>query len=634
VTTKAHLYLCLRVGLLTGFAHGLIDVVSRLISLSFEWFELYQPFILSGVAFTLGFFGLWIAIELLQKLRRKQIGAGRLAVFYVASGFWLIVATTGIVIINFYLPGSIAGNGNRINLKGTLVFLVPTVGLYFLTLTKGAKHLIKAKQRWEQRGGQAVTGNALFLLMTFTFFSLCADLYLNNRGPSVTKTKQIQKAGNLPNVLLVTLDTVRADHLSIYGYKRDTTPFLAELSANSIVFDNATSASSWTLPSHASLLTGLYPFHHRATLIHMLLDQKVVTLAEVLGNHGYSTAGFIGGPFCKAKYGIGQGFDYYSDRLDFFEWAPAAKKFDVRMMINALRVLTGRRVPNINDLLGADGGRSAEELNTQFLGWLKRNRQVPFFAFINFFDAHEPYTPSKHYRQMFTPQWRPYRQVHEAFTTDERGAPQEPELVKYMVSLYDAELRYIDDQIRALFNGLRTLEALDSTLVIITSDHGEEFNEHGGFDHGLSLYEEVIHVPLLVYWPAKLGQKRVGKRIDNLDIFATVLDYLGIPSPVQTDSETLRPLIESGGVHQKRFAYSELWGRTDRPELEESQQQAISDDTWKLIEVYPEKRGLTRSLFNLEQDNLEQNNLYKSDSRQKALLRQEIQSLAGSIRGE
>src|SRR4029450_8149371 len=132
-------------------------------------------------------------------------------------------------------PGSIAGNGNRINLKGTLVFLVPTVGLYFLTLTKGAKHLIKAKHRWEQRGGQAVTGNALFLLMTFTFFSLCADLYLNNRGPSVTKTKQIQKAGNLPNVLLVTLDTVRADHLSIYGYKRDTTPFLAELSANSIV---------------------------------------------------------------------------------------------------------------------------------------------------------------------------------------------------------------------------------------------------------------------------------------------------------------------------------------------------------------------------------------------------------------
>ncbi len=283
------------------------------------------------------------------------------------------------------------------------------------------------------------------------------------------------ESGDRPNILLVTIDTLRADHLPLYGYDKVQTPHLDALAAKSVVFDTVASHAPITLPSHASILTGLYPpqhgvrnngsFHARAEL---------VTMAEVLKGAGYRTAAFISAFVLDSRFGLDQGFDDYDDDL-----------VDGRRRFSKFAVKDRRAQNTVNRVL-------------EWLGAADSSPSVPFFIWTHLYDPHFPYEPP------------------------------EPFLSKY-VHPYDGEIAYTDQQIGRLVAGLENSGLLENTMVIITSDHGESLGEHGERTHSVFIYDATQNVPLIIKLPkAKHGGRRVTGLVRHIDILPTVAAVLGI----------------------------------------------------------------------------------------------------------
>lgn len=329
-------------------------------------------------------------------------------------------------------------------------------------------------------------------------------------------------AAGQPNVLLIVLDTVRADRLSLYGYSRNTTPFLSRLSQESTVFTQAVSTSSWTMPAHASLFTGLYPNQHGAHGDR--LDARNTTLAEVFAVHGYRTAGFTANTvMTQRRTGLHRGFQHYEDLF--------ASLIDA-----ASRTTFGRRLARFAPRFGYydwPGRKNAAVINNSFLAWVdSRGTQRPFFAFLNYFDAHGPYLPPREFAERFSaqPDALVARQPFDgwAYTGGEVDAA-----VREMESdAYDASLAYLDAQLERLFNELRARGLLDRTLVVVTSDHGESIFEHAALGHSINLYREALHIPLLLRWPGRIpAGHRDPRPMDLTAVSATLLDFAGISTP-------------------------------------------------------------------------------------------------------
>lgn len=323
-------------------------------------------------------------------------------------------------------------------------------------------------------------------------------------------------SNHVPNVLLIVLDTVRAKNLSLYGYERDTTPRLKEFAKTGAKFDRAVSTAPWTLPSHASMFTGQYA-HRLSTNWRKPLDQTFPTLAEELQKRGYLTAGFVGNlEYCSYVYGLNRGFVHYED----FEFSLG--EFAVSSSI--IRRIFG--IPNFRwfDYYELLNRKRAPHINESFLHWLNQTQSEgrPFFAFLNYFDAHEPYLPPSPYNQLFAKHEKalPFADLWKKYT------PNETQPLK---DLYDGSIAYLDSQIGDLLDTLRDKGLLHNTLVVITSDHGEEFSEHGIPSHGHSLYIPSLHVPLLISYPPKVpANLTVPEWVSLRDLPATILDLLNL----------------------------------------------------------------------------------------------------------
>lgn len=308
--------------------------------------------------------------------------------------------------------------------------------------------------------------------------------------------------GDRPNLLLVTLDTTRADHLGCYGYARPTSPALDALAADGIVYTRAVAPGTWTLPSHASLFTGKCPTSHgarydpsgslvlasaipnRPTLseyrVRGVLPDET-TLAGLLAAAGYRTGGVAGGPWLKKIFGLGTGFEWWDD-----------------------------------DDIGSFNGRIAADLNARALPWLEQVSE-PFFLFLNYFDAHAPLTPPAAYADKFLS------------APLVPGAKRSPEQT---LALYDAEIRYADDHLGEVVATLKRRGLYDDTWIIVTADHGELFGEHGVYGHGNVPYQEVLHVPFVSKPPrGDGGRGERSERIQLTDVMTLVLDRLGLPRP-------------------------------------------------------------------------------------------------------
>ena len=331
-----------------------------------------------------------------------------------------------------------------------------------------------------------------------------------------------------PNVLLLVLDTVRAWNLGLYGYGRATTPLLDRRFATGAVFNRVLATSPWTLPSHASMFTGRLPTDLSANW-ESPLDAAAPTLAEVLARAGYATGGFVGNyRYTGRSTGLARGFVHYEDY-------PVSWDEALRMTAIARRFL---RLGALQEWLGENRileARPAADVNRRFLEWAATVHDRPFFAFLNYVDAHSPYLPPSPYDTLWSRTAadradRARRYVAAVERVFGPG-PMPAELLTEYLDGYDGALRYLDVQIDSL---LRTLEArglLATTAVILVGDHGEQFGEHGLIQHGNSLYLPLLHVPFVVWWPGHVPGGRVARPASLRDVAATVLDLTGVDNP-------------------------------------------------------------------------------------------------------
>lgn len=384
----------------------------------------------------------------------------------------------------------------------------------------------------------------------------------DERASMVDATLQRPTPEGKPNVLLIVWDTVRADHLSLYNYGRQTTPKLDAWAKDAVVYERAVSPGMWTLPSHASLFTGLPESGHGADASNHHLENRFVTLAESLYGAGWSTWLFAANPHLKDHTNLGQGFE----RREFPEderWRKKATKATMSKVIDndASNTLGPAWKPGkYPSGRGADRTKDAGPVATDaLLAWLdeRPEKERPFFATINLMEAHVPRVPSLESRKaLFTDE-----QIQAQLAFDQSygyllaytvGLHEfTPEQLGLITDVYDASLRDLDRATGELLDKLKERGVLDDTIVILTADHGEHLGEHHLADHKFSVYNGLVRVPLVIRYPKAMPPGRVSDVVSNLGVYATVAELTGAPLPPGTLSTSLR----SPGP---REAYSEL----------------------------------------------------------------------------
>jgi arylsulfatase A-like enzyme len=369
-----------------------------------------------------------------------------------------------------------------------------------------------------------------------TTATLAAALLLALTATERLKLLPGSDAGSRPNVLLIVLDTVRADRLSSYGYDQPTTPELDSFSDGAIRFSNFYSTSSWTVPSHASLFTGLYPIRHGATQENLSLKNEFATLAETLGNAGYQTFAASQNPFVSDTVNLAQGFD---------EFAPLWR-----------------------DFIKPDGSirharRDGHLVNNAFEAYLERsNREEPFFAFLNYIDAHLPTAPPEPYLSKFL---RPGTNIDDALRIGRErwsgyysGKEASAQDLEVLSDLYNAELAYMSYQLKELFDRLREDGRFDNTLIVVTSDHGEQLGDHEHLGHMFSLYNTTVRVPLIIRLPGNAAQGRVDDRLGQLvDLYPTIMRIADVDYADSTIHGV--DLMSSSSDAQRDFVFSEYY---------------------------------------------------------------------------
>jgi arylsulfatase A-like enzyme len=341
--------------------------------------------------------------------------------------------------------------------------------------------------------------------------------------------RSIRRNGK-PNVILISLDTLRADHLGSYGYNRKTSPNIDLLAKDGILFDRCFSQASYTLPSHVSMLTGLNPVKHNvfSSVLHRL-DPAMITLADRLREKGYLTAAVTGGGIMGSFYGFPKGFDSYNERLTRIQ------------------------------------GTTAQKIGELAVSWLEENGDKPFFLFLHTYQIHGPFLPPPPYKSSFLDPDEAEinsRKLNDLIGDAYRNyfVPLTDQQRKNLVALYDAEILYTDEvMLKPIFKSLKDQGLYNDTMIIVTADHGEEFYDHGGWMHGHTLYNELINVPLIIKLPhGRFSGTTFENIVRSIDILPTILEELGI-GLVQSeiDGKSLIKIIQ-GKEKEDRVFFSEI----------------------------------------------------------------------------
>lgn len=431
----------------------------------------------------------------------------------------------------------------------------------------------------------------------------------------------------MPNLVLITLDTTRRDHLSLYGYDRNTTPHLDQFARAGIVFDNAYSVSSWTLPSHASMFTGKIPTAHGASWSHWWVDSSETTMAEILHSAGYATAGFVSGPFLLSSLNIAQGFDYYNDQLDF---AGGMRNYQLVRLIKSLIPFKFRWM---------DGQRGGKELTDLALSWIQRqNRKAPFFLFLNYFDPHDPYRPPPPYDQLYGSNYRGpmtgfIRGLYSDRRTGERriggknGPPLTAEDYQKLRDLYDGEIRFMDDQIGRLLEYFNNTKMTSNTLFIIAGDHGESIGDHKLIDHGHTLYQEQIRIPMMLVGPGFTGGKRIQSLVRNIDVLPTLLEALRINGSLRIQGKSFLPYLNNDQDDGRKYVGEVSDDPRTRVQPFQRDLKAVIDGGWKFF--WSSKK--TNQLFDLNNDPTESLDLISTGEHDASRLQQFLQQYLQTV---
>lgn len=413
-----------------------------------------------------------------------------------------------------------------------------------------------------------------------------------------------------PNLILISIDCLRADHVGVYGYEKQTTPNIDRLADDSVVFERAASTSSWTLPTHMSMLTGLRPSFHGVVSRYDRLSNAVPYLPQTLSEYGYETKGVAAWVFVSQTYGFHRGYNDY-------------------------RVL---KMPK------------AEQVIDEALDLVRSARSHNQFLFIHLLDPHMDYLPPQEYIGKFG---EPPTDISGLLKMVYWGKPPgDPGQIKALVNLYDGEVAYVDQQLGRLFDTLKDMGLYDSSLIILTADHGEAFYEHGLWQHGESLYEEVIHIPMIVKWPNGSPSGRENGLVSQSSIFATVLEAAGI-APVTAPSAPSLGLHEvdektEGAVSVvSELTWAPLGRRGSWPPPGTAMMISLREGSLKYIATLAEASGdksdfpeyLKEELYDLgadpgERRDLSQDRPEKLDSFRQALLAYFLEVEASSFQSE
>jgi arylsulfatase A-like enzyme len=400
-----------------------------------------------------------------------------------------------------------------------------------------------------------------------------------------------------PNVVVVLIDTLRADHLSCYGYERPTSPAIDRFATESVLFTRAFSQSTWTKPATASLFTGRYPSQHGAYLEKARLPDTELLLPEAFGQIGYRTAVFSGNPWITPDYGFDQGVD------DFYS------VYDERFARVTLYMMTLKRLSKALDrgwtynrvkmlVLGEFSTTERDaHLNREIVRWLDEHGQRPFFMHVHYMSPHHPYDPPAPFDR-FVPDpsltpvtYYPKKSYFFFEEGEELPAAQRAD----MVARYDGDILFVDGVFDDLLATLRARDLLDRTVVVLTSDHGEEFFDHRNWGHGQSVYNELTHVPLIVRHPALFPPgTRVASPVMTVDVMPTVLELAGAAPPHGLAGRSLLPLLAPGALATPRESYSELLYRYGHA-------QALVRDESKLVRMTKGDESRT-ALYDLRAD--------------------------------
>jgi arylsulfatase A-like enzyme len=395
------------------------------------------------------------------------------------------------------------------------------------------------------------------------------------------------------NVMIVGVDTLRPDHLGCYGYERNTSPNIDRFAELGVLCENAVSQAPWTLPSFATVFTSLYPTQHGAMVVKSRVRESLPTLASILKDNGYATGAIVNAPALKPLNGVNRGFDYYD--------------------------------------MTPPEGRTADGTTRDALEWIDDIEDQPFFIFVHYFDPHLSYSPPPPHDRQFGPTYE--GRIGDSFDLEgfSRVRPTMFEQLKELsrsdwnriVSLYDGEIAFTDLAIEGLLQGLKRRGLDSNTLIVFLSDHGEEFFEHGGFEHGHTLYDEIIRVPLIFYLPGTLPQNvRVSRQVRLIDVMPTILDILDIDSHTHIEGVSLKSLLRGRGrpaqsgqhLLPPEIAYCEAI-------MHGSEQKSVSAYPQKLIYDMATEN---RTLFDLANDPGEMNNVFGTDTEAAARLEQAL----------
>lgn len=389
------------------------------------------------------------------------------------------------------------------------------------------------------------------------------------------------------SLLLVVVDTLRADHTSAYGYARDTTPQLARLAAEGARVETAYAPSATTGPSHAALFTGRHPRSVGVRRNAVPLPDGVATLAERLTDAGLETAGIVSSFVLHRRFGFDRGFAAWDDRFDRQRATVRHRRFEGHALEE-----------------GFD--RRASDTTDRALRWLARARGRPYFLFVHYFDPHEPYVPPAPYAGRF-------------------AAEPDASLRAQAAALYDGEVAYTDAELGRLLAGLDKLGLDGETLVVVTADHGEGLFDHGHLFHDVFLYEEAVRVPLVLRGPGVKAGRVLPGPVTLLDLFPTLLELLGLSAPAGLPGRSFAAALAGGPpsgaaraiVLERRVFTSERVGTIPV----RGEKLAVREGRWKYIEAPEEER---RELYDLESDPRERVNLAEREPARAAALAERL----------
>jgi arylsulfatase A-like enzyme len=446
-----------------------------------------------------------------------------------------------------------------------------------------------------------------------------------------------------PNVLWIVWDTVRADRLGVYGYERPTTPNLDAWSKDARVFEDCISPGSWTVPSHASMFTGLLPSEHGAEHESETLSSELDTIAELLQRSGYQTFAWTANPHISRDENATQGFEVERHPWDDATATRAREVFSAKLATfpetSEIR-RRGEREKNSPWVLKA-AGELAQEGLVEWLG--KRDAKRPYFAFLNYMEAHRPLISPRPFReQVMTPEEVEASYDSEidwpatwGYCFDLVDVPERD--LELLGRSYDAGIRELDDLFGKLMGALEASGALENTIVVLTADHGEHLTEHHLLDHQYSVAQVLVRVPLIVRYPARFAPGRDPRPVMSMDLFPTLLELAGAEAPrvgVGHARSLLDPAAQRSRIVQytKPFLRPLMSARKEFPDADLSFRErglvAVVERPWKLVQEI----GGPARLFDLDADPYETRDLATEQPETLERLRKRLAGVMKSLR--